>query len=77
MTSYRFLAVEFIKGDVIATFMGSSTAMNDAEFGRRGSFIWDLPNCNIRAERFTDKFGARPLLSAHGSFDLFQHLRRE
>ena len=76
-TSHSFFSVEFIKDDVIATFVGGSAATNGAELGRRGSFLWELPNCDIRAERFTDEFGASPLLGAHGSFDLFRHLWRE
>jgi hypothetical protein len=76
-TSHSFLSAEFIKGHIITTLVGGSAATNGSQLGWRGSLLWACPNRNIRAERFTDEFGASPMLCAHSFVDLFRHLRRE
>ncbi len=76
-TSHRFFSSEFIEGHVITAFVRSSAATNGAHFGRGGSFLRELPNGNISAQRFTDKLGAGPMLCAHGFLDQVCHLWRQ
>jgi hypothetical protein len=68
-----FSSAEFIKGHVVTTFVRGSAASNSAQFGRRGSFLRELPKGHIGAECFPDELRPGPILRQHGSLHLLSH----
>ena len=72
-TSHGFLSAEFIKGDVVPTFVCGPTASNSSLLGRGRSLFWELPNRNVDPERLKYEFGAGPVLFSASFLDLLCH----